>query len=157
SKESVGGVNIVRTFIHPTQSPRLIPRLLNYFSFVCSSAISGTWALKTSDYLLVESPPLFLGISAMWLSRLNRSKLIFNVSDLWPESAVRLGVVNKGSFSHRLAQRLEAMCYQQAWLVTGQSKSILADIKSRFPSLRTILLSNGADTHKFTPDSRTAE
>src|SRR5215469_4772059 len=68
-RENIGGVNIIRTFIHPTQSPRLIPRLLNYFSFVCSSAISGTWALKTSDYLLVESPPLFLGIGAMWLSR----------------------------------------------------------------------------------------
>lgn len=157
SKETMRGVNIIRTFIYPTQSVRLIPRLLNYFSFVCSSAVCGTSALKGCDYLLVESPPLFLGLSAIWLSQIKRSKLIFNVSDLWPESAVQLGVVKKDSFLHRMAQRLEALCYQKAWLVTGQSKSILADIQSRFPSVCTFLLSNGAETGKFAPDLRTAE
>lgn len=157
SREAATDIDIIRTFIHPTQSAKLIPRLLNYFSFVCSSAICGTCVLKASDYLFVESPPLFLGIAAMWLSRLKGSKLIFNVSDLWPESAVQLGVVNRGSFSHRLAQRLEALCYQNAWLVTGQSKGILADVKSRFASVRTFLLSNGAETGKFAPDCWTAE
>ena len=156
-RESFHAVKVIRTYIRPTQSARLIPRLLNYFSFVCSSAICGTWALKSSDYLLVESPPLFLGITAIWLSSIKSSKLIFNVSDLWPESAVHLGVIKKHSLSHLLGKRLEAWCYRKAWLVTGQSKSILADIQARFPSVRTLLLSNGADTAKFGPNSRTNE
>ena len=105
----------------------------------------------------MESPPLFLGIAAVWLSRLKRAKLIFNVSDLWPESAVRIGVIRQDSFAHRLGERLEAFCYRRAWLVTGQSKSILQDIEARFPDRATFLWSNGADTQAFQPRRGTEE
>jgi colanic acid biosynthesis glycosyl transferase WcaI len=154
-RERKDGVRIIRTFIYPSQSAALLPRLLNYFSFVFSSMLFGSFLLRPSDFLLVESPPLFLGISAMWLSRLKRAKLIFNVSDLWPASAVRLGVIGDHSLAHRLATRLEAYCYRRAWLVTGQSKSILQDIAARFPGQNVLLLSNGADTRAFRPQART--
>lgn len=157
SRETTRGISIIRTFIHPTQSTRFLPRLLNYFSFVFSSIVCGTWSLKRSDYLLVESPPLFLGIAALWLSAVKRSRLIFNVSDLWPESAVQLGVISKNGLWYRLAQCLEALCYKKAWLVTGQARTIVADIKSRFPSVRTFLLSNGVETDKFAPELGTAD
>jgi colanic acid biosynthesis glycosyl transferase WcaI len=154
-RERSNGIEIIRTFIFPSQSAALLPRLLNYFSFVFSSALFGTFLLKRSDFLLVESPPLFLGIAAIWLSRLKRAKLIFNVSDLWPESAVRVGVIRPKSLMHRLGQWMESFCYRHAWLVTGQSKSILQDIESRFPQQNTFLLSNGSDTRLFHPANRT--
>lgn len=151
------GTRVIRTFVYPSQSAALVVRLLSYFSFVLSSALLGSFLLGTSDYLLVESPPLFLGLSAIWLSRLKRAKLIFNVSDLWPASAVQLNVVRAGSFGHRVGKRLEAFCYKRSWLVTGQSRSILWDIETRFPRQSTFLLSNGADTSKYGPDKSTAE
>ena len=154
-RERANGIEIIRTFIYPSQSAALLPRLLNYFSFVFSSAIFGMFLLKPSDFLLIESPPLFLGMAAIWLSRLKRAKLIFNVSDLWPESAVRVGVIQPDSLMHRLGRRLESFCYRHAWLVTGQSKSILQDIESRFPRQKTFLLSNGSDTRVFHPKKRT--
>jgi colanic acid biosynthesis glycosyl transferase WcaI len=148
-----GQVRVIRTFIYPSQSASLVPRLLNYLSFLGSSAILGSFLLKTSDYLLVESPPLLLGLAGVWLSRVKKAKLIFNVSDLWPESAVRLGVIRERSFAHRLSLRLESFCYHHAWIVTGQSQSILQDIEQRFPGQRTLLLSNGADTSIFHPQN----
>lgn len=156
-RECRDGVSIVRTFIYPCQSAALIPRLLSYFSFVFSSVLFGSLLVGTSDYLLVESPPLFLGLSAVWLSWLKGAKLIFNVSDLWPQSAVSLGVIRPNSFSHQLALRLESFCYKKSWLVTGQSRSILRDIKNRFPGQSTFLLSNGADTGRFGPEKKTIE
>jgi glycosyltransferase involved in cell wall biosynthesis len=148
-RERMNGVNIVRTFIYPTQKTDFLRRLTNYFSFVISSAVIGTFLLQPADVLLVESPPLFLGLSAVWLSFVKRARLIFNVSDLWPESAVQLGIVRRNSFFHRVSSWLESFCYRRAWLVTGQSKSIIDDIRERFPGCQTYHLSNGVDTNRF--------
>ncbi|WNM58121.1 glycosyltransferase family 4 protein [Candidatus Nitrospira allomarina] len=156
-RETSGGIDIIRTFIYPTQKANFIYRLTNYFSFALSSAFLGSFVLPRADYLFVESPPLFLGLSGFWLSRLKRTRMIFNVSDLWPESAVELGVLDKNSFAYQLSARLEKFCYQQAWLITGQSKSIMADIRTRFPDRPTFHLSNGVDTKVFHPDRKTQE
>lgn len=150
-------VEVLRTFIYPTRSAALIPRLASYFSFAGSSALLGSFLLQPCDYLLAESPPLFLGLAGVWLSRLKRARLIFNVSDLWPESAVNLGVIGSESWLHRCGHYLESFCYRRAWLVTGQSREIVCDINARFPGLRTRLYSNGADTEMFHPLPRTDE
>lgn len=155
-RETMDGVRVIRTFIYPTQSAGMVRRLANYFSFVVSSALIGTFLLRRHDFLMAESPPLFLGMSGWWLARVARARLIFNVSDLWPESAVSLGVVRAGSATHRLAARLEAWCYGRAWCVTGQSRGILRSIQDRFPTVRTYHLTNGVDTMAFTPDRSTA-
>jgi glycosyltransferase involved in cell wall biosynthesis len=131
--------------------------LTSYLSFVVSSAACGSFLLDQSDYLLVESPPLFLGLSGFWLSRLKKARMIFNVSDLWPLSAVQLGLLRPDGLSHRLSSRLEAFCYRRAWCVTGQSKGILASIKERFPDCLTLHLSNGVDTARFCPEARSEE
>jgi colanic acid biosynthesis glycosyl transferase WcaI len=149
--EKQDGVTILRAWIHPTRSTAFIPRLLNYFSFVFSSFWLGLIHLKAPDIILTESPPLFLGISGYLLSRLKSSRWIFNVSDLWPESAVRLGVVGNGP-ALQLSYWLEGFFYRKAWLVSGQSLGILQSIRLRFPSISLYHLSNGADTDFFTPE-----
>jgi glycosyltransferase involved in cell wall biosynthesis len=154
-REHKDGINLIRTFIFATQQARFAHRMTNYLSFVISSAIMGSLFLARTDYLLVESPPLFLGLSGMWLSRIKRARMIFNVSDLWPESAVQLGLLQRDSNAFKAGLVLEKLCYNQAWLITGQSHSILEDIHRRFPGKPTFHLSNGVDTRRFNPDRRT--
>jgi colanic acid biosynthesis glycosyl transferase WcaI len=148
-RETIDGIPVIRSFIYPTQRAGLFFRLLSYFSFVISAMILGTFVLKRADYLMVESPPLFLGIAAIWLKWVKRARLIFNVSDLWPDSAVWMGLIRKASLSYRMSAWLERRCYRTAWLVTGQSPDIVEDIQKRFPDVRTHLLSNGVDTGQF--------
>ena len=83
-REHRDGVEVLRSYIYPTQRAELLPRLTNYFSFVGSSAVSGTAALPRLDYLLTESPPLFLATAGYALSKLKRARWIFNVSDYGP-------------------------------------------------------------------------
>lgn len=156
-REKIEGIEVIRTFIYPTQKTDFVRRLTNYFSFVISSVLLGGVLLQRPDYLLVESPPLFLGLSAFILSRWKRTPLIFNVSDLWPESAVHLGYVTRRSLSYRLASWLEAFCYRRSWLVTGQSRGILENIGRRFPSVRLFPLPNGVDSCRFTPQRSTRQ
>ncbi|MFH1741063.1 MAG: glycosyltransferase [bacterium] len=77
-RETRDGVQVIRSFVYPTQKADFVPRLSSYFSFVISPAFIGSFLLKRADYLMVESPPLFLGLSALWLSWLKRAKLIFS-------------------------------------------------------------------------------
>ncbi len=155
-REEQDGVSVIRTLIYPTQNPGFARRLANYFSFVLSSAAVGTACLGSPDYIFVESPPLLLGLTGLWLSWLTRARMVFNVSDLWPESAVRLGILRAGSITHRLSEWLEGVCYRHAWLVTGQSGEIVTDISARFPDCRTFHLSNGVDIEAFGPEQATS-
>ena len=153
-EEVIDGIQVFRSKIFVSKSKGIIARLLNYFSFVWTSYWRGR-KLGNYDYLMVESPPLFLGYSAMRLSKKLNAKLIFNVSDLWPESAEKMGVVNNRLLL-KMAYRLEARCYRSANIVTGQTMGIVDNINSRFPETYTYWLPNGVDVNFYNPEKITA-
>jgi glycosyltransferase involved in cell wall biosynthesis len=149
--EEMQGLKVHRSSIYVTRSRSVVSRLRNYFSFVISSMLVGRSRIRGSfDFLLCESPPLFLGYSAMYLARIKKAKLIFNVSDLWPESAEKLGVIRNKPMLNA-AYRLERRIYLRSALVTGQTQGICNSISERFPSVRTYWLPNGADLTQFDP------
>lgn len=148
--EEIEGIPVHRTSIYLPKSKSIIQRLLNYFSFVWSSAFIGNKKTGTVDVILCESPPLFLGYSALYLKRKKKAKLIFNVSDLWPESAEKLGVVTN-KWMLKLAYRLEEKLYHKSILVSGQTQGICQSINQRFPSVKTFWLPNGADVSYYNP------
>ena len=150
-EEKIDGIQVYRSGIYVSKSTGIISRLLNYFSFVWTSYWRGR-KLGHYDYLLVESPPLFLGYSAMRLSKRLKAKMIFNVSDLWPESAEKMGIVTNSSLL-KMAYRLEAKCYWRSALVTGQTQGIVDNIKERFPDTRAYWLPNGVDLSFYEPNS----
>lgn len=143
-RETLQGLDVHRAWIFVSQGRGIFARLLNYFSFVFTSFFVGVFKLKKADVLLVESPPLFLGITAMWLARLKGAKLVFNVSDLWPESAVQLGLVTNRTMIG-LSTWLEELCYKRAALITGQTQGIVRNIQSRFPDKKVLWIPNGVD------------
>lgn len=150
-EEIIDGVKVFRSKVYVSKSKGIFSRLLNYFSFVWSSFWRGR-KLGNYDYLLVESPPLFLGYSALKLSKKLNAKLIFNVSDLWPESAEKLGIVTN-KFLLNFAYRLEAKCYKKSALVTCQTQGIEQNINQRFPNVKTYWLPNGVDLSFYNPDN----
>jgi len=148
-EEEMDGLKIYRSRIFVSKSKGVVKRLMNYFSFVITSYIRGR-KLSDYDYLLCESPPLFLGYSAMRLSKRLNAKLIFNVSDLWPESAEKLDLVSN-KFFLKMAYNLEAKLYKESYLVTGQTQGIVKSITERFSQKTVFWLPNGVDVSKYNP------
>jgi glycosyltransferase involved in cell wall biosynthesis len=148
--ERIDNIPVYRSWIYISKSKGILARLLNYFSFVWSSYWRGR-KLENYDYLLVESPPLFLGYSAMALSKKLNAKLIFNVSDLWPESAEKLGLVTN-KYLLIMATRLEHKCYGHSKLITGQTQGIVSNIQKRFPHKKVTWLPNGVDVSFYNPE-----
>lgn len=148
--EEIDGIKVYRSRIYVKKSKSIAYRLLNYFSFVWTSFWIGWRKLPNFDFILVESPPLFLGISAYLLCKRKKAKMIFNVSDLWPESAEKLGLVTNKVFL-KMATWLEEFLYRKSVLITGQTQGIVADIHGRFPNKKVYWLPNGVDLNYYKP------
>jgi len=100
--------------------------------------------------LFVESPPLFLGHAGIRLARHWGVPMVFNVSDLWPESAKFMGVV-KNRLVLSAAEALELSYYRRASLVTGTSNEIVESVQRRCPSTDAEVITNGVDVERFGP------
>jgi glycosyltransferase involved in cell wall biosynthesis len=147
-KEDLDGIKVHRCWLYAGTSKSILPRLLTYFSFVFTSFFTGWFKLGRFDFLLCESPPLFLGISAVLLKNLKKARLIFNVSDLWPESAEELGLISN-RFLLNMTTRLEEFLYRSSFIITGQTKGIVQNISQRFPGKTVIWLKNGVDMASY--------
>jgi glycosyltransferase involved in cell wall biosynthesis len=150
-EEQLDGIQVYRSGIYVSNSKSIVARLLNYFSFVWTSYWRGRKLKKKYDFLMVESPPLFLGYSAMALSKRMKAKLIFNVSDLWPESAEKMEIVNNNTLLS-FAYKLEEKCYRRAWKITGQTMGIVQNIQERFSLNREYWLPNGVNPEFYNPE-----
>lgn len=147
-KENISGMRIHRYCMYPSNSSRVLPRILSMLSFSITSFFSWYTVRKAKpDYLLVESPPLTLAFTGWVISKLARTSLIMNVSDLWPLSAKELGAISDGFIYKRLIA-LESFLYRKATICTGQSQEIVDYIKKVTPN-KSYLFRNGVDTARF--------
>lgn len=154
-REVVDGVLVVRIWSYIKPNKGFLGRVLAQLSFGCLAGLLGAAAVGRPDIIIVESPPLFDAISGRILCWLKRCPFIFTVADIWPESAVQLGVVHN-RLAIWLAHRLEWSTYQRAgaiWTVTAGIRRTL--IERGLPPERLFLVPNGVDTTTFLPLEKT--
>ncbi len=96
--ETHGRLSVIRVPLRPAQKG-FVNRLICYYSFVIYAIRWGRKLCKKPDVVFVESPPIFIGWAAVSLSKYWRVPYVFNVSDLWPESAKRMGIVKNQLFA----------------------------------------------------------
>lgn len=148
-KEALGRLSVVRVPLRPAQKG-FVDRLMCYFSFIRSAIAYGPKLCAKPDVVFVESPPLFLGHAGIRLSRQWGVPMVFNVSDLWPESAKFMGIV-KNRLVLAGAEALELSYYRRAALVTGTSKEIIESVRRRCSSTPAEVITNGVDISRFGP------
>jgi len=156
-KEDKGGLTILRAGIFSCKSKNLLPRLLNYASFLFFSFVVGVAVLPRVDFLLTETPPPFLGLAGWALARLKGARWILNVSDLWVESMKDFGRLREQGLVHSLLRGMCRFLYRRACLVTGQSREILEEIRRQVPAACLHHLCNGADCRTFHPGKKTGD
>lgn len=153
--ETIGRVRVVRVPLYVVKGG-FSKRIRSYFSFIRGARKHGPKLCSQPDLLFVESPPLFIAYAAWSLSRRWHCPYVANISDLWPESAVRMGVVKPGPLTW-LAERLERRFYERSVGVTGTSDGILEGVRRKAPDKRTLLVTNGVEPDRFGRDKATAE
>lgn len=136
-------ITIHRLWIYATISKSKFVRLFAMLSYSFSLLWFFTFS-KIPKTVIVQSPPLLVAFTSMFLLRSKNRKLILNVSDLWPIAGLELGTFKK-NFSYRLLEKIERFNYKKANLVLGQSEEILSHVTSMFPAKETFLYRNFPD------------
>lgn len=144
-KETIDGIKVYRYWTYATVSKNPFKRVLAMTSYAMTmwSFAFKRKLIKSYDRIIVQSPPIMVSASAMLLfKKLYGKKVVLNVSDLWPGSAVELGFVREGSLSFKVLSRLERFIYKNAHSVMGQSQEIVEHVERMFPGKRTFLYRN---------------
>lgn len=140
-------VEVMRCHVSELYNTGFLGRFWGYFSFVFSSTWAGMFKIKSDyDVILATSPPLFIGITAYILSIFKRKPLVFEVRDLWPESAVDLGVVTN-KWMIKAAYGFESFIYKKAKLINVLTPAFERKLveEKNIPSEKVIMIPNAAD------------
>ncbi len=114
-------ITIKRYWLYPSTSKNPFLRFLSMFSFSFTLWFSiGYLIRKKSSKFIIQSPPLFVALSSLLLSKVLRVKTYLNVSDIWPLSALELGVVKKGKL-YSVLEWVEKTNYKLADSILTQS------------------------------------
>lgn len=147
--EMLDEMEVKRYWLYASNVRKVLPRIWNMISFSIMVLFSLRYLRKRhNDYIIVESPPLTLGESALILANLTGAKLILNVSDLWPLSAKELGAMSETSLSYRCLEKLEHHLYKKSFFCMGQSQEIV-DYITNHGAKEVYLFRNGVDPTRF--------
>jgi len=150
SRESFEGVEVIRSWVYATPHSRDTGRLLNYFSFVLSSILAGSFCRGKIDVVIVSSPPLFLGLSGLFISWLRRAPFVLDIRDLWPDVGVEAGVFKENDIRVRLSRRLASLLYRKAdHLVPVTERKREKLIASGISPNRVSVVPNGVDLDRM--------
>lgn len=151
-RETLDGIDVIRVWVKTAPVKTMRTRLAFYLSYMLNGTLAGlVLARGRYDVIYATSPPLFVGGAALALSFLRRIPLVFEVRDLWPESAVALGELRNPRFI-RWATWLEERCYHRAQRVVVVTEGVRNRLIERgFPSEKLTLIPNGANTDLFHP------
>ena len=119
--EVIDGVRVRRVWLYAATGSGMA-RMLNYLSFTAAS-LPGLASMRRPDVVFVESPPPTLAITGWLVARRWNVPMVLNISDLWPDSAIQLGLLSEGARA-RAARRLEAWAYRHATFVTAVTDGI---------------------------------
>ncbi|HEY8810766.1 MAG TPA: glycosyltransferase family 4 protein [Solirubrobacterales bacterium] len=146
--EQEGEVRIMRSWVYPAANRGFARRLANHAS-LAATAIAAAPAGGPADVLLVETPPLILAGAAIAYARAKRARLVLNVADLWPDSAVEMGTLSSPR-AIVAAQRLERAAYREARAIACPTEGIFEALRGRSESAgKAALMRPAVDLSRF--------
>jgi glycosyltransferase involved in cell wall biosynthesis len=146
--EREDGVRVMRSWIYAAPNRGFGRRLANHAS-MATAALATAAAGGPADVLLVETPPLLLAGAAIPYARAKRAKLVLNVADLWPDSAVEMGTLDS-SRAVAAARRVERGAYRSAAAIACPTEGIFTTLRERPESSgKAALMRPAVDLDRF--------
>lgn len=153
-KEKDGLVTIWRCYMPEHYGRSYHGRMWGYLAFGLSASTALLYS-KKPDITLATSPPLTVAIQGILAGRFRwgRNPWIFEVRDLWPESAVTTGVLSPRSALTSALYTLERWAYRLADSINVLTPAFRDNILDRrlANAEKLAFIPNGADLDLFQP------
>ena len=154
--EEAGKVKVIRTFTYSELHRSYLGRLWSFISFAISCPI-GLIKIKRPHVVLASSPPIVPMLSVLVICKLRRIPLVFEVRDLWPASAVQMGIL-KNKQMITILEWLERLLYRQSTKIVALTEGIAKNICGRgFPPEKVRVITCGVDFDRLYPDKSEGE
>src|SRR5690606_5812628 len=153
-RELIDGIKVIRVWSYITANEGFVKRILDYISFAVMAFLSGLF-VKT-DLIVATSPQFFTAVSGSLLSTFKRKKWVFEVRDLWPESIIAVGAMERNR-AIRFFEWLEKRLYLSADHIIVVTDTFKEKITARGIDPNKIsVFKNGANLELFKPQARKA-
>jgi glycosyltransferase involved in cell wall biosynthesis len=159
--ERIDGIDVVRVWSYAGIRGSFRKRLLNFLSYATTAATLGMLRAGRPDVVYASSTPLTVGVPGLLAATVRRCPWVFEVRDLWPESAVVAGVLDRRAHLTRLAQAASERFYRSAGRVVGVTAGIVEGLAAQgVPRDKLMFAPNGVDDwmleEPFSPPQRPA-
>jgi len=140
------GINVYWAPIPYANKMNFLERISAYLGYVWFTFIIGH--KLNYDLIIASSTPLTIAIPALWLKRVKRAKMIFEVRDLWPQLPIAIGGL-KSPIMIKIAQFLEKKAYAGSEKVIALSTGMNSVLEERVPSNKISVVTNLSDRKNF--------
>jgi len=149
AREQEGDLTIYKVYAYPNYGRDFRTRMLNYLSFMLYAIVAGVTKTSSYDVVFASSPSLFVGLAGYVLSRLKRVPFVFEIRDLWPETAIVMGAL-RNPILIKLAMWLAYFLYRRADRIIAVTRGIREGIiQAGIPASKIVLSPNGVDDDLF--------
>jgi len=153
-KETIDGIKVIRVWSYITANEGFVKRILDYISFAVMAFFAGLF-VKT-DLIVATSPQFFTALAGRWLSFFKGKRWVFEVRDLWPESIIAVGAMERNR-AIRIFEWLEKKLYQSADHIVVVTDTFKKKIAARGINPDKIsVYKNGANLELFKPQVKNA-
>ena len=150
SKSQYGEVPVYHTLMSG-RSTNIVSRLIPWLMFHLIAFLAGLLIPRRVDVILTPSPLLSLGIVAWLIGLRHRSRFVYNVQDLHPDSAISMGRIKNPAFRWVL-YRMESFVYRTAGIITAITPGIKKRIEDKgIAPEKVVYIPNWVDTDREAP------
>jgi colanic acid biosynthesis glycosyl transferase WcaI len=150
------------TRLHPfpgDDKSNLMRRAAGFMAYSLLAGVIGLRAggwFRRADAVIAMSPPLTLGLTGKVVAMLRRSRLVFNIQDVFPDAAIDTGAITN-RWVIGAARLLERMSYRSAAAITVLSDDLGDNVAAKLPASRASkvhVIPNFVDTDVIRPGDR---
>ncbi len=144
AKDELAGIRVVRVWVYARPVKTFFTRMGFYLTFMVNAALVGSLVRGPYDIVYATSPPYFVGVTALWLSLVKRARFVFEVRDLWVQSAAELGELNNPRLL-KMAGWLDRLYYRKAKRIVAVTRGIYDALAARGLAAKLYLIYNGTN------------
>lgn len=151
-KEVIDGIKVIRVWSYITSNEGFFKRILDYISYAFMAFWVGLF--QKTDLIVATSPQFFTAVSGWMLAFFKQKKWVMEVRDLWPESIMAVGAMNRNLFI-RFFEWLEGVLYKSANHIVVVTDTFKVKITERGINPEKIsVFKNGANLKLFKPSDK---
>jgi len=145
-RREIEGIKLIILNIKIDNKQHPVKRIWTFIQYAC---LASWFAMREKyDVIIASSGPISVGIPGLLAKNFKKRKFVFEVRDLWPDTAITMGFV-KSRMIQRMMYGFEKICYNNSDLIVTLSPGSKKNIEMRYRDYNIISVPNAANIELF--------